>query len=631
MGDDYLSLTSKVEEYSRRFGGAGRFFEKILESLEFPFGIINVDSFEVEVSNLGGFRSGMKCYELYRNENKKCKKCPIDDVVKNKRKCYIEEGNRDVFAFPIFGEGGKVVSVIKYAIEKKEVVKEVIREVVKEVEVEKEVIKEEVVESSKVHEERFYNILQNSQDVVYRYDFEKKAFEYVSESVYTLMGFPLGEFIGMSYKEFLSRVHPSDVDGVCGVDGEAGEAVCEGEYRWKCKDGRYRWFLDKRTWFSDEMGKRLCVIGDMKNITADKELEETKRMLEERLALIKSKEIEANKRVSLTDKEKIVLWGFCRWPLMNDEELAGKLKLKRSTLTAIKNRLKGKGWFSLKYIPNFAKLGCQFAGVFDGSTGGGKIRKLDLSLLKKIPEVVLNNYQDEKFFGVFVSDKYVVFRKFLEAFEEENKDALRLGFNENSFFYDLEDFELRDFSCIINFLFGLGRKEKAVVYDFTGIPESLNINEKRVLHAMVKSPDMSSAEIAKKVWVSKPTVIKVRNKLIDEGFVYAMVVPDFKKLGLKYFGRLSYDFDAELTSEDKKKGDVSRTILRINGKRKVVKFILFMSEEEYVEEVDLVREAYRRSGVYFRLNSEVFAMQKRGKNNFDLEPFVNELLFGDEI
>ncbi len=632
MSDDTMSPLSKVEDYVRKFGGADRFFGKVLDSLEFPFSIINVENFEVEISNMRGFYPGVKCYELCYDKKSKCEDCIIDKVVSRKKRARAEKDGKEIFAFPIFGEGGAVVSVIKYWIEKKETIKEVVKEVEKEVEKEviREVVKEKVVETrSREHEESFYNILQNSQDVVYRYDFVGGCFEYVSESVYTLMGFPLGEFVGMRYDDFLARVHPEDLNGVCEVDGSAGEAVCCGKYRWKCKDGIYRWFLDNRTWFFDEDGKRLCVAGSIRDITKEKERESERMALEERIALIKRRETEASERISLTDKEKVVLWGLCRWPLLNDEELSGKLDLKRSTLTAIKNRLKGKNWFSLKYIPNFTKLGCQFIGVFDGGNGG-KIRKLDLNSLKNTPEVILNNYQDEKFFGVFVSDRYVEFRKFLEKFDEENKEVLRSGFNENSFFYDLESFEFRDFSDIVNSLFGLGKKDKAVVYDFKGEVEDLNANERRVFHAMVKDPVMSSSEIAKKIWISKPTVIKVKNKLIDEGFVYAMIVPDFRKMGLEYFGRFCYEFDSDLVTEAKKGGDVSRTVLRITGKKRVVKFILFSSEDEYIQEVDLVRDSYRRSGVYFRLNSEIFAMQKRGKNNFDLEPFINNLLFKDE-
>lgn len=609
MGE--LASVSKIDEYVRKFGGATHFFKKILDSLEFPFSIINTSNFETEISNMKGFSSAMKCYKLYYSRNEKCEKCPIDQVIKKRDKVCVEDDEAETFLIPIFGREGQVVSIINYKIKKKKIIEEKI-----------------VEKRSKEYEESFYNILQNSQDIVYRYNFASSNFEYVSESVFTIMGFPLSEFVNMRYDDFLSRIHPEDIEEASKFEKNVGEVAWEGEYRWKCKDGKYKWFLDKRVWLFDKNGMRLCVVGSIKDISAEKEKEEDKRLLEERLNLIKEQK-ENNERVSLTDREKIVIWGLCRWSLLNDEELSEKLKLKRSTLTAIKNRLKKKGWFSLKYIPNFAKLGCQFTGVFDGNANACK---LNVDFLKKVPEIILNNYQNEKFFGVFVSDKYVIFKKFLENFEENNPEVLKL--NESSFFYDMENFELKDFSEIINSLFGLKRKEKAIVYDFKNADNSekndLNINERRVLHAMVKYPDISSTEIAKKVWISKPTVIKIRNKLIEQGFVYAMIIPSLKKLGFEYFAKFNYEFDSDSSLETGKREEIPKTILKINGKKRIVKFVLFANEEEYMQEVNLIKNMHRNN-IFFRLNSDIFPIQKRGKSNFDIEPFLNELLFKDEL
>ncbi len=610
MRDTDSVVVSKVAEYVQKFGGFEHFLKKILDSLDFPFSIIKTEGLEVEISNSSNFYPGIKCYNLYYGYKEKCVDCPIDMVVKKKDKVCVEKDGEDIFVIPIFDKKEKVVSVIKYKVKRKELVREKIIE-----------------KTSRKYEDMFYNILQNSKDVVYRYDFIEGKFEYVSESVFTLFGFSLSEFVKMSFDDFVSNIHVDDARGISDGIGCSGESVCECEYRWKCKDGNYRWFSDRRMWFFDDDGRRVCVIGSIHDISNEKEKHKDYDRLKERIYLMKKKESESKEKVSLTDKEKIVLWGLCRWPLLNDEELSGKLGIKRSTLTAIKNRLKGKGWFFWKYIPNFAKLGVQFVGVFDGAITKKKIRKLNLESLKGLPEVIFSNYYDEKFFGVFVSNKYVTFRKFLEVFEDENKKALSMGFEENSFFYELEKFELMDFSEVINSLFGLGKREKAVVHNFEGGGFELNANERRVLHAMIQDPNMSSSEIAKKIWISKPTVIKIRNKLIDEGFVYAMVVPNFRKLGLGYFSRFSFEFDSDLSSDIKDKGDVSRVILKVMGKKKISKFILFASEEDYTQEVDLIKETHRRSGVYCRFKSEIFEIQKRGKNNFNLEPFINELLF----
>jgi len=117
---------------------------------------------------------------------------------------------------------------------------------------------------------------------------------------------------------------------------------------------------------------------------------------------------------------------------------------------------------------------------------------------------------------------------------------------------------------------------------------------------------------------------------LDEGVIYAYVVPNFRKLGFNFVAKFLYEFDSEIPKESKKNGVDSRILFKITGKKRIVKFVLFGSEEEYSEEVDLIREAYRRGGVYFDFRSDLFPIQKRGKGNLDLEPFVNELLFKED-
>jgi len=594
----------KIDEYVRCFDGVGPFFKKILDSFDFDFSIINVDNSEVDISNKAGFFSGVKCYNLYYGRNEKCEKCLIDEVVEKKSKISIEKNEKDIFLYPIFNGGGEVVRVIKYDLEKKEMIKKVI-----------------VNEESN---EFFYNILQNSQDVVYCFDFIKGKFKYVSESVFTLFGFPLSEFVNMSYADFLERIHPDDSKEDYLLEDVKGlEHIREKKYRWLCKDGKYRWFFDKMTWFFDEKGNRVAIVGNIKNITEER-LENER--LEVKISKMKEKEGRGSKRSTLTDREKIVLWGLCRWPLLNDEELSGKLKLKRSTLTAIKNRLRKGGWFSLKYIPNFYKLSCEAMGFFNIAKGRN-VRVDGTDFMKDSSGVVLRNIQDENIFGVFVAEKFVDFKKFCEDFCCRNEGA---RFSEDSFFFGLDDFELRDSSGVIDFVFNLKRKEDVSSYDFSNNGVELNSNERRVFHAMIQNPELSSSNIAKKIWISKPTVIKIKNRLLDDGIVYAYIAPDFRKLGFNFLAKISYEFDGGISKGIVKDGMDSRVLFRVAGKKRIVKFVLFESEDEYLEEIDLIREVYRRNDIYFDIKSDIFPIQKRGKGNLDLEPLVRDMVF-DEV
>ena len=477
-------------------------------------------------------------------------------------------------------------------------------------------------------EERFYSILQNSQDLVYRYDFIKDSFDYVSESVFTILGYSLIEFMTMNRGDYNKRIHPDDANIVDDIgDDSEEESTSIVEYRFKKKNGEYIWLKVKSVFFRDKNGKLIYSIEAIRDISKRKSDEEEKVKLEERLIRIRDRSLEAKERVSLTDREKLVLWGFCRYPLLNDEELANNLELKRSTLTAIKNRLKGKGWFNLSYVPNFYKLGCQFFTIFDANLKNDKGKGLEL--VKGTPNVVVSNYQDDKLLAGFTSDKYVDVKRFLEQVMEI--DGLKHRLNKNSFFYDLDDISLYDVSGLVNSLFSLNKKEKPAVYKFKNEATELSINEKRVLHAMVKDPEMSSSEIAKKIWTSKPTVIKVKKKLLDKGYVYPYIVLDLRKMGFPYIARLSFEFDSDLSMAIGKESHDDRVILQISGKKKITKIMLFANEEEYEEEVGIIKKFYHKKGIDFTLDSEIFAVQKRKSSSLKMESFVSDRLFGDDL
>jgi PAS domain S-box-containing protein len=236
---------------------------------------------------------------------------------------------RRFFLFPIFGNE-VVVAVIRY----------------------------ELPSERRCGDEVFCEVLQGSRDLVYRYDFVEDRFLYVSESVYTLFGFGLGEFVKFGWDDFLGRVHEADSADVS--SGEGG--VCVREFRWRCKDGEFRWFSDRRTFVFDDSGKVVGVIGCVRNVDEERAVREEAIKLSARIDYMKRGGVVS--KVNLTNKEQVVLWGLCRHPLLNDVELAKVLKLKRSTLTAIKNRLNKGNWFRLIYVPNFNKLGCDYAGFF---------------------------------------------------------------------------------------------------------------------------------------------------------------------------------------------------------------------------------------------------------------------------
>ena len=61
----------------------------------------------------------------------------------------------------------------------------------------------------------------------------------------------------------------------------------------------------------------------------------------------------------LTEKEKLVLYGIVKYPKFTDKELSETLKLKHSTVTSIRHRLKESDYFRRLIIPRLQNMGCK--------------------------------------------------------------------------------------------------------------------------------------------------------------------------------------------------------------------------------------------------------------------------------
>ena len=65
------------------------------------------------------------------------------------------------------------------------------------------------------------------------------------------------------------------------------------------------------------------------------------------------------KKLELTKKEKLMLYGVAKYPQMTDKELSEKLNLKHSTITSIRHRLKENEYIRKLIIPKLQSLGCE--------------------------------------------------------------------------------------------------------------------------------------------------------------------------------------------------------------------------------------------------------------------------------
>ncbi len=135
-------------------------------------------------------------------------------------------------------------------------------------------------------EQRFRDVLDVSRDVVYKLNMETRTYDYISPSTFQLLGFTPEEVVEMALDGVWARFHPDDAAALAMPSAASsaanGRETPSIEYRWRFKDGDYRWLSDDRTFVRDDEGKLHAVVGTVRDITQRKAAEEALRDSEER-------------------------------------------------------------------------------------------------------------------------------------------------------------------------------------------------------------------------------------------------------------------------------------------------------------------------------------------------------------
>lgn len=129
-------------------------------------------------------------------------------------------------------------------------------------------------------EERWSFALQGAGEGVWDWNNQNQEMQF-SKGWEEMLGYAEGE-ISSGFEEWKERVHPEDLPQVladvqANIDGKTETYACE--YRVLCKDGRWKWVLDRGMVVSrDENGKALRMIGTHADVTERREREEALRL-----------------------------------------------------------------------------------------------------------------------------------------------------------------------------------------------------------------------------------------------------------------------------------------------------------------------------------------------------------------
>ena len=133
---------------------------------------------------------------------------------------------------------------------------------------------------------RLREVLENSQDASYKRNLENDNYNYLSPVFEKLSGYSTDEMKALPFETFLELIHPEDLEEVRKIVGESlsplGGNAFQVDYRFKHKNGEYRWFRDKFTVMRNANNKPLTRIGSISDITQRKIAAQSLRNSEEK-------------------------------------------------------------------------------------------------------------------------------------------------------------------------------------------------------------------------------------------------------------------------------------------------------------------------------------------------------------
>jgi len=442
--------------------------------------------------------------------------------------------------------------------------------------------------------------------------------EYVNNVLCDMFGYKKEEVIGKMTKEFF--VDPKERDKSIEIIKKEGQRL-NYIFNYKRKDGKTGIALANSKLI--DLGKGLRLVIKLNDITELKKLEKDKRIL--------SKKVEKlTKKILLTKNEKLVFYGLVKYPLLNDHQLSEKLKIKRSTITAIKNKLLRQDFYSTYIIPNFELIGCELMCILNGKT----IENIEegKKIIKKIvssPEVMYDIRTDKDFLSMIVSKNFVEAKRLIDyvlsLYEGSNIEM------PNIFYFPFEMsriINLFDYSILLKSLFNL-EIEEGIIKPVSSTKRELANNEKIVLYALTKYPDLTDSEIAAKTKISRPTVNLIKKNLLKEDFLRMINIPDVKKLNLELLVYSNAKID--LKKIKKEKPEVSPLIFMVNSERESSGIFIFENYTKYKIAYDRLTSLLKeKQFIIGEPTRYLFPIQQIKSQKIDFAPLVKKV-FGLKV
>jgi len=244
--------------------------------------------------------------------------------------------------------------------------------------------------------------------------------------------------------------------------------------------------------------------------------------------------------VNLTNYEKKVLYGITKFPNANDRELAEKFRIKQSTVSAIRKRLKEENYYKLYFVPMLQNFGAEIMAIiytnFNPVIPLEKRVEITEEKIEASEEIFFSMGEEDKGFSISFAKNYTSIGKINDI---RTNTFGSLGLLDRQYPKEvIFPFELSkiyrffDFSPLLADLFGMNENSIENKNFFEINKTNFSKREKKIFCKIIEYPEKSSKEIAEMVGVTRHTVGRLKKKFMN-GYMKTVVIPNFKKLGLK--------------------------------------------------------------------------------------------------
>ena len=328
-------------------------------------------------------------------------------------------------------------------------------------------------------------------------------------------------------------------------------------------------------------------------------------------------------RETLTEKEKVALHALVKNPLLNDRKTAESAKLKLSTLTAIRRRLREEELFRTYRIPLLQRIGMEIITVSYGSMLKGSAQE---AFLKKTEAFML---VQNAIYGVTDMNhdllvdfmpNYTEFKKSSEQFERfffmhdpQPEDRMTsVLFPTGDTVMTLSFF---DYTPVLERMFkGKVSKRKAEYIEMGD--RNLTKKERSAFITFVNNPEVTDKKVAELAGISRQAASTMKTRFYGEGLMKQVRIPDLSKLGFKIIGLTHLKFNPKFGLNDRNDEKILRTaqtphFFTLFNSTDAIILSAHTDFEEYSMDASNLLSAYRKNeAMVEETNTDLFSVDQ---------------------